>query len=78
MENVIQSDGDNYLLPVREVVRRLGVARRTLEREISRKRFPRPLKIGSKSVYRASDVEAYVKRLVAERDAKRIEGLLAS
>jgi hypothetical protein len=36
------------------------------------------LKIGSKSVYRASDVEAYVKRLVAERDAKRIEGLLAS
>ena len=72
MENIIQSDGDNYLLSVREVVRRLGIARRTLEREVSRKRFPRPLKIGSKSVYRVSDVERYVRSLVAERDLQRV------
>ena len=63
--------GEVYLLSVRETARRLGVARRTIEREVSRRRFPPPLKIGSKSVYRVTDIERYVRTLVEERNSKR-------
>jgi predicted DNA-binding transcriptional regulator AlpA len=56
------------LLSVKETARRLGVCRRTLEREVCRKKFPRPMKIGAKSVYLVSDVEAYVIKLQRERD----------
>jgi predicted DNA-binding transcriptional regulator AlpA len=64
----VQPAGDCFLLSVREVARRLGIARRTLEREVSRKNFPPPMKIGAKSVYSVSDVETYVAKLKATRD----------
>ena len=60
--------GESRLLSVRETARRLGIARRTLEREVCRKKFPPPMKIGSKSLYLVSDVERYVATLVTLRD----------
>jgi predicted DNA-binding transcriptional regulator AlpA len=58
----------NRLLSVKETAIRLGVARRTLEREVSRKKFPPPVKIGAKSLYFVSDVEQYLTALRAARD----------
>lgn len=60
---------EKFLLSVREAAHRLGVSRRTLEREVCRKKFPPPMKIGAKSVYLVSDVESYVARLKADRDS---------
>ena len=57
------------LLTVKEAAHRLGVCRRTLEREVCRKKFPPPMKIGKKSVYLVSDVNAYVDRLQQARGA---------
>jgi excisionase family DNA binding protein len=68
MSEVIQQE-ECYLLSVREAAHRLGVSRRTLEREVCRKKFPPPMKIGSKSVYLVSDVERYVQSLLAQREA---------
>ena len=64
----VQSTEGSRLLSVRETAHRLGVSRRTLEREVCRKKFPPPMKIGSKSVYLVSDVETYVDQLKAVRD----------
>ena len=61
-------NGESRLRSVKEAARRLGVCRRTLEREVCRKKFPPPMKIGAKSVYCVSDVDAYVARLREERD----------
>jgi predicted DNA-binding transcriptional regulator AlpA len=58
------------LIPFAKVPGRLSIHRRTLEREIARERFPRPLKIGSKSMVRAEDINQYVRRLEIERDEK--------
>ena len=69
MSGFIES-GDSRLLSVRETARLLGISRRTLEREISRKRFPPPVKIGSKSLHHLSEVEAYIAQLRAARDGK--------
>jgi predicted DNA-binding transcriptional regulator AlpA len=63
-----QPAGGAFLLSVRETARRLGIARRTLEREVCRKHFPPPMKIGAKSVYSVADVETYVAKLKATRD----------
>jgi excisionase family DNA binding protein len=63
------SKEESHLLSVRETAQRLGIARRTLEREVARKKFPPPLKIGSKSLYTESDVEAYVAKLKEQRIA---------
>jgi excisionase family DNA binding protein len=63
------SNGGSPLLSVRETAQRLGIARRTLEREVSRRKFPPPLKIGSKSLYAESDVEAYIAKLKEQRAA---------
>lgn len=57
------------LLSVIAAACRLGIARRTLEREVQRKRIPPPLKIGSKSLYDVADLDRYVAMLKAERDA---------
>ncbi len=66
MENVMVEE--SRLLSVRETAQRLCVSRRTLEREVCRKKFPPPMKIGSKSLYLVSDVERYVATLAASRD----------
>ena len=58
------------LIALTEAARRLSVHRRTLEREICRMRFPRPLKAGRKTLVRVSDVDEYIRRLEAERDEK--------
>lgn len=59
----------NRLLSVREAASRLGVCRRTLEREVCRKKFPPPVKIAGKSCYFVSDVDAYVAKARERRDA---------
>lgn len=61
--------GESRLLSVREAAHSLGVSRRTLERLVSRKQFPPPMKIGSKSLYLVEDIEVYVEKLKAARAA---------
>lgn len=55
------------LLTINQVVERLGVCRRTIEREIQRKRFAPPVKIGSASRWPETDLSAYLELLKAER-----------
>jgi predicted DNA-binding transcriptional regulator AlpA len=64
----IQAPEAPRLRSVRETAHRLGVSRRTLEREVCRKKFPPPLKIGSKSLYFVTDVECYVAKLREQRE----------
>ncbi len=61
--------GASRLLSVREAASLLGVCRRTLEREVCRKKFPPPVKIAGKSCYFVSDVEAYVEKARERRGA---------
>ena len=58
---------EKWLLSKVEVCQRLGICLRTLEREISRGRYPRPLKIGKASRWEVGDVVAYIERLAQER-----------
>jgi len=55
------------LLTRDEAAQRLAVSKRTLEREIARGKFPRPLKIGRSSRWPASDVSQYLDRLTRAR-----------
>lgn len=55
------------LLTIQKVAKSLGVCRRTLEREISRGNFPRPLKVGTASRWPESDLQAYLDRLHQQR-----------
>lgn len=57
------------LLTRNEAAQRLAISNRTLEREIARGKFPRPLKIGRSSRWPASDVSQYLDRLSRERGA---------
>jgi predicted DNA-binding transcriptional regulator AlpA len=58
------------LLSLVEAAAELGVSRKTLEREIARKRFPKPLKIGKASRVKPSDLTDYIGMLEKERSAK--------
>jgi predicted DNA-binding transcriptional regulator AlpA len=65
--NVKESNGEPWLLSIGEVAGRLRICRRTLEREINRGRFPRPLKIGKASRWEVGDVVSYIARLTQQR-----------
>ena len=52
------------LLTIAQAAARLALNRRTLYREISRGRFPQPIKIGRMARIRAQDLIAYVESLV--------------
>lgn len=67
LPTVKETPPEQQLLTVQQVTRSLAICRRTLEREIQRQRFPRPVKIGSASRWPASDVQHYVARLAAQR-----------
>lgn len=51
------------LITLQQAAERLGVCRRTLEREIAHGRFPRPLKIGSATRVELAAVARYVASL---------------
>ncbi len=51
------------LLTLQQAAERLAVSKRTLEREIQRGRFPRPLKIGQATRVELSAVLRYVESL---------------
>jgi len=61
------TEGQTVLLSIKQAAERLCICRRTLEREIQRGRFPRPVKIGSASRWPASDLNAYLELLNSER-----------
>ena len=54
-------------MPVEEAARRLGVSRRSLEREMAAGNFPSPLKIRGRSVVLESDLQAYIEKKKRER-----------
>jgi excisionase family DNA binding protein len=63
----IANEERQSLLTIKQAAQRLNVCRRTLEREIQRGRFPRPLKIGTASRWPAEDVETYLDSLNQSR-----------
>lgn len=58
------------LLKRKEVERRTGLARSTIYRRVAVDAFPKPVRDpGGKAVFwRESEIDAYIARLVAERD----------
>jgi len=60
-------DTSTQLLSPAAAAKTLGICKRTLEREIARGKFPRPLKIGSASRFQMSDLTQYLDRLSRER-----------
>lgn len=68
MNNEPSNRNTDPILTVKEAASRMGVCRRTLEREVASKRFPPPVKLRGKSVYFLSDVVQYLARLKALRD----------
>ena len=62
----VHSEGDSLLSP-KEVARRLGVCRRSLERRIAEGHFPKPMKFGTRSLFAPADVEAFKLRLHLNR-----------
>lgn len=69
MSDVVSLHGALQLLTMPQAAQRLGISRRSLERLIAADEFPRPLKVGGASRVLASDVSAYISRLLAEREA---------
>jgi excisionase family DNA binding protein len=61
-----QDNSVSSLLTVQEVARRLDISKRTLEREIARGRFPRPIKIGSALRVLPGDVKVYLDDLLVK------------
>lgn len=55
------------LLSLNEAARTLSISRRTLERLIAKREFPRVLKVGSSSRVLRSDLVAYVEKLTSLR-----------
>lgn len=64
----LSPDDPSRLIPVGKVAYRLGVSRRTIERLVSRREFPPPLKVGTRSFFLWSDVEEFLRRLRDRRD----------
>ena len=52
------------LIDVPEAAKRLGVCRRTLEREVEHGHFPRPVKIGRRSLIPVAALRAYAAKLI--------------
>jgi excisionase family DNA binding protein len=67
MSEVLSLHDALQLLTMPEAAQRLGISRRSLERLVAAGEFPRPLKVGGASRVLASDVSAYVSRLLAQR-----------
>ena len=48
------------LLPLKEVKQKVGISTATIYRMIARNEFPRPRKIGAKSLWFQPEVEAFI------------------
>lgn len=64
---------ERKLLTLKDAAGQLAICRRTLEREIARGRFPRPVKIGSGVRIPVGDLDVYLERLESERDLLQTE-----
>lgn len=59
------------LLTFAEVMHRRGVNSRTsVYRDIEEGRLPQPVKVGRRSFFPESEVDAHIAALIAERDAR--------
>lgn len=63
--NTAPNQTEPLLLTVQDVAKRLSVSKRTLEREIVRGRFPKPVRIGRSVRIRLADVSTYLSGLAA-------------
>lgn len=59
---------DCQLYDMREAALGLRVSKRHLERLIASGEFPKPLKIGSRSLVPLTDVTEYIEKLIRRRD----------
>jgi prophage regulatory protein len=57
------------LIPLPEVLERLGISRPTLYRYVAAGTFPKPIKIGPMSRWLQSEVEDWIAERIAERSA---------
>jgi excisionase family DNA binding protein len=62
--NIIERPTEALLVTLKEAAIRLSLSKRTLHREISAGRFPRPVKIGRSSRIPVLALQAYVRRLM--------------
>ena len=59
------------LIRLPEVERRVGVSGREIYRRVSAGNFPRPVKIGTRSIaWIEAEIDAYVETKIAGRDAR--------
>ncbi|SEI92833.1 helix-turn-helix transcriptional regulator [Frateuria terrea] len=63
------------LLRLREVERRVGLGRTAIYQRITSGTFPRPVKLGTSSLWVDSEIEAWVSERIRERDL--VDGWLA-
>lgn len=61
--NIPENHGEPMLLTLKEAALRLSLSTRTLHREISAGRFPRPVKIGRSTRVPLAALVAYVRGL---------------
>lgn len=64
---------ERLTLSTAETAALLGVGKRTLQRAVAKGAFPRPVKLGSRSLFRRRDVELFIEAgsMSAFRRAKR-------
>jgi excisionase family DNA binding protein len=67
------SEQDERLLGLDEAAERLGVCKRTVQRLIAGGELPEPVKVGRRSLLLASDIQAFLQRLIGAR-----KGMVAS
>jgi prophage regulatory protein len=66
-QHIINNPG--RLLRLREVLRITGDSESGIRRKMAARQFPRPVKIGPRSVaWPENEVHAYIAKIVAERD----------
>jgi predicted DNA-binding transcriptional regulator AlpA len=57
------------LLPAREVVARVAICRARIYALMSEESFPRPVKVGRRSLWYSSEVDAWIADTLKQRDA---------
>jgi prophage regulatory protein len=57
------------LLPLREVVARVGISRGQVYVLIGEQRFPRPVKVGSRSLWHSPEISHWIEDALKQRDA---------
>jgi prophage regulatory protein len=56
------------LLPLREVIARVGISRGQVYSLIGEQRFPRPVKVGRRSLWHSPEIDLWIANTIQQRD----------